>query len=44
MQLMKLSCERNKKLGLKYETHENIDYELDGDDLYKIERIILDEK
>ena len=33
-----------KKPGVEYETHENIDDEVDEDDLYKIDKMSLDEK
>ena len=33
--------QENKKFNVKYETHENIDDEVDKDDLYKIDKQVL---
>ena len=42
MKLIISSC-KIKTFSVKYETHENIDDEVDEDDLYKIDKIIIDE-
>ena len=44
IQLVRSSFKRKKKLGLKDETHENIDDKFDGDDMYEIDKPSLDEK
>ena len=36
--------QEKEKLSVKDETHENIDDEVDEDDMYDIDKIILDEK
>ena len=36
--------QENKKWSVKYETRENIDDEIDKDKLYKIDKMILDDK
>ena len=36
--------QENKKWSVKYETRENIDDEIDKDKLYKIDKMIRDDK
>ena len=39
-----ITLQENERLSLKYETHENIDDEVDEDDLYELDKMSLDEK
>ena len=36
--------QENEKLSVKFETHENNDDEVKEDELYKLDKMILDEK
>ena len=36
--------QKNEKLSVKYETHDNIDDEVDEDELYELDKMSLDEK